>query len=141
MNIVFAVKGSQGFLNGSEVSELLRNLSVVEFSFYLGYPVLQIAEREYCSPVKHWERGRECFRWWTSLVQMKYLGETQNINQIKLELLDSSQGGSPKPSSPQPPALTTLFFSFENKGAELKTTPVLEKVKPEDREQICGCQA
>ena len=47
VNIVFAVKGSQGFLNGSEVSELLRNLTVVEFSFYLGYTVLQIAEREY----------------------------------------------------------------------------------------------
>ncbi|XP_065739871.1 UPF0606 protein KIAA1549 homolog [Phocoena phocoena] len=44
VNIVFAVKGSQGFLNGSEVSEMLRNLSVVEFSFYLGYPVLQVAE-------------------------------------------------------------------------------------------------
>lgn len=47
VNIIFAVKSTQGFLNGSEVSELLRNLSVVEFSFYLGYPVLQIAEREY----------------------------------------------------------------------------------------------
>ncbi|KAM6168222.1 UPF0606 protein KIAA1549 homolog [Erethizon dorsatum] len=44
VNIVFAVKSAQGFVNGSEVSELLRNLSVVEFSFYLGYPVLQIAE-------------------------------------------------------------------------------------------------
>ncbi|XP_069852977.1 UPF0606 protein KIAA1549 homolog [Dipodomys merriami] len=44
VNIIFAVRGTQGFLNGSEVSELLRNLSVVEFSFYLGYPVLQIAE-------------------------------------------------------------------------------------------------
>uniref|UniRef100_A0A8C6R4M3 RIKEN cDNA D630045J12 gene n=1 Tax=Nannospalax galili TaxID=1026970 RepID=A0A8C6R4M3_NANGA len=44
VNIIFAVKGMQGFLNGSEVSELLRNLTVVEFSFYLGYPVLQIAE-------------------------------------------------------------------------------------------------
>ncbi|EHH17720.1 hypothetical protein EGK_14181 [Macaca mulatta] len=44
VNIIFAVKSTQGFLNGSEVSELLRNLSVVEFSFYLGYPVLQIAE-------------------------------------------------------------------------------------------------
>ncbi|XP_057589241.1 UPF0606 protein KIAA1549 homolog [Hippopotamus amphibius kiboko] len=44
VNIIFAVKGSQGLLNGSEVSEMLRNLSVVEFSFYLGYPVLQIAE-------------------------------------------------------------------------------------------------
>ncbi|XP_075862341.1 UPF0606 protein KIAA1549 homolog [Microcebus murinus] len=44
VNIIFAVKSAQGFLNGSEVSELLRNLSVVEFSFYLGYPVLQIAE-------------------------------------------------------------------------------------------------
>ncbi|XP_058152536.1 UPF0606 protein KIAA1549 homolog [Dasypus novemcinctus] len=44
VNIIFAVKSKQGFLNGSEVSELLRNLSVVEFSFYLGYPVLQIAE-------------------------------------------------------------------------------------------------
>ncbi|XP_017355210.1 UPF0606 protein KIAA1549 homolog isoform X2 [Cebus imitator] len=44
VNITFAVRSAQGFLNGSEVSELLRNLSVVEFSFYLGYPVLQIAE-------------------------------------------------------------------------------------------------
>ncbi|XP_040858045.1 UPF0606 protein KIAA1549 homolog isoform X1 [Ochotona curzoniae] len=44
VNIIFGVRGTQGFLNGSEVSELLRNLSVVEFSFYLGYPVLQIAE-------------------------------------------------------------------------------------------------
>ncbi|KAH0510121.1 UPF0606 protein [Microtus ochrogaster] len=44
VNIIFAVKGVQGFLNGSEVSDLLRNLTVVEFSFYLGYPVLQIAE-------------------------------------------------------------------------------------------------
>ncbi|CAK6434373.1 unnamed protein product [Pipistrellus nathusii] len=44
VNIVFAVKGAQGFWNGTQVSELLRNLSVVEFSFYLGYPVLQIAE-------------------------------------------------------------------------------------------------
>ncbi|XP_021548512.1 UPF0606 protein KIAA1549 homolog [Neomonachus schauinslandi] len=44
VNIVFAVRGTQGFLNGTEVSQLLRNLSVVEFSFYLGYPVLQIAE-------------------------------------------------------------------------------------------------
>ncbi|XP_025710701.2 UPF0606 protein KIAA1549 homolog isoform X1 [Callorhinus ursinus] len=44
VNIVFAVRGVQGFLNGTEVSQLLRNLSVVEFSFYLGYPVLQIAE-------------------------------------------------------------------------------------------------
>ncbi|XP_037691992.1 UPF0606 protein KIAA1549 homolog [Choloepus didactylus] len=44
VNIIFAVKSQQGFLNGSEVSELLRNLSMVEFSFYLGYPVLQIAE-------------------------------------------------------------------------------------------------
>ncbi|CAK7295564.1 UPF0606 protein KIAA1549 [Vulpes lagopus] len=44
VNIIFAVRGAQGFLNGTEVSQLLRNLSVVEFSFYLGYPVLQIAE-------------------------------------------------------------------------------------------------
>ncbi|XP_059567904.1 UPF0606 protein KIAA1549 homolog [Myotis daubentonii] len=44
VNIIFAVKGTQGFWNGTQVSELLRNLSVVEFSFYLGYPVLQIAE-------------------------------------------------------------------------------------------------
>ncbi|XP_016075825.1 PREDICTED: UPF0606 protein KIAA1549-like, partial [Miniopterus natalensis] len=44
VNIVFAVRGAQGFWNGTQVSELLRNLSEVEFSFYLGYPVLQIAE-------------------------------------------------------------------------------------------------
>ncbi|XP_074024822.1 UPF0606 protein KIAA1549 homolog [Numenius arquata] len=44
VSIVFAVRGRYGFLNGSEVSEQLRNLSVVEFSFYLGFPVQQIAE-------------------------------------------------------------------------------------------------
>ncbi|XP_074863479.1 UPF0606 protein KIAA1549 homolog isoform X2 [Carettochelys insculpta] len=44
VNIVFVIKNTYEFLNGSEVSEMLRNLSVVEFSFYLGYPVQQIAE-------------------------------------------------------------------------------------------------
>nr|XP_032637857.1 UPF0606 protein KIAA1549 homolog isoform X2 [Chelonoidis abingdonii] len=44
VNIVFAIQNTYGFLNGSEISELLRNLSVVEFSFYLGFPVQQIAE-------------------------------------------------------------------------------------------------
>lgn len=44
VRIIFAVRGAQGFLHGVEVSERLRNLSVVEFSFYLGYPVLQVAE-------------------------------------------------------------------------------------------------
>ncbi|XP_010148760.1 PREDICTED: UPF0606 protein KIAA1549-like, partial [Eurypyga helias] len=44
VSIVFAIRDRYGFLNGSEVSEQLRNLSVVEFSFYLGFPVLQIAE-------------------------------------------------------------------------------------------------
>ncbi|NWS56664.1 K1549 protein, partial [Chunga burmeisteri] len=44
VSIVFAVRDRYGFLNGSEVSEQLRNLSIVEFSFYLGFPVQQIAE-------------------------------------------------------------------------------------------------
>ncbi|XP_041341881.1 UPF0606 protein KIAA1549 homolog isoform X1 [Pyrgilauda ruficollis] len=44
VSIVFAIRDRDGFLNGSEVSEQLRNLSVVEFSFYLGFPVQQIAE-------------------------------------------------------------------------------------------------
>lgn len=47
VSIVFAIRDKYGFLNGSEVSEQLRNLSVVEFSFYLGFPVQQIAECEY----------------------------------------------------------------------------------------------
>lgn len=47
VSIVFAIRDRYRFLNGSEVSEQLRNLSVVEFSFYLGFPVQQIAEREY----------------------------------------------------------------------------------------------
>ncbi|XP_060101632.1 UPF0606 protein KIAA1549 homolog isoform X2 [Heteronotia binoei] len=47
VKIVFAVQEKRGFLNGSEVSEWLRNLSVVEFSFYLGFPVQQIAEPVY----------------------------------------------------------------------------------------------
>ncbi|XP_062454777.1 UPF0606 protein KIAA1549 homolog [Rhea pennata] len=44
VSIVFAIRDRYGFLNGSDVSEQLRNLSVVEFSFYLGFPVQQIAE-------------------------------------------------------------------------------------------------
>ncbi|NWU38586.1 K1549 protein, partial [Hylia prasina] len=44
VSIVFAIQDRYGFLNGSQVSEQLRNLSVVEFSFYLGFPVQQIAE-------------------------------------------------------------------------------------------------
>ncbi|NXC09356.1 K1549 protein, partial [Orthonyx spaldingii] len=44
VSIVFAIRDRYGYLNGSEVSEQLRNLSVVEFSFYLGFPVQQIAE-------------------------------------------------------------------------------------------------
>ncbi|RLW00158.1 hypothetical protein DV515_00009215 [Chloebia gouldiae] len=44
VSIVFAIRDRYGFLNGSEFSEQLRNLSVVEFSFYLGFPVQQIAE-------------------------------------------------------------------------------------------------
>lgn len=47
VQIVFGVREKRGFLNGSEVSELLRNLSVVEFSFYMGFPVQQIAEPIY----------------------------------------------------------------------------------------------
>ncbi|MBN3325772.1 K1549 protein, partial [Atractosteus spatula] len=44
VDIIFAIRDSTGYLNGSEVSSLLRNLNMVEFSFYLGFPVLQIAE-------------------------------------------------------------------------------------------------
>ncbi|XP_021243557.1 UPF0606 protein KIAA1549 homolog isoform X2 [Numida meleagris] len=44
VSIIFAIRDRYGFLNGSEVSEQLRNLSIVEFSFYLGFPVQQIAE-------------------------------------------------------------------------------------------------
>lgn len=47
VDITFAVSGSRGFLMGSNVSNALLKLTVVEFSFYIGFPVLQIAEREY----------------------------------------------------------------------------------------------
>ncbi|XP_053111890.1 UPF0606 protein KIAA1549 homolog isoform X2 [Hemicordylus capensis] len=47
VQVIFAIQEKRGFLNGSEVSEMLRNLSVVEFSFYLGFPVQQIAEPVY----------------------------------------------------------------------------------------------
>ncbi|XP_028813359.1 UPF0606 protein KIAA1549 isoform X4 [Denticeps clupeoides] len=42
--VTFAVRGAQGYLLGSEVSAHLRLLNMVEFSFYLGLPVLQMAE-------------------------------------------------------------------------------------------------
>ncbi|KAM6986068.1 UPF0606 protein KIAA1549 [Aplochiton taeniatus] len=44
VDVTFAVRDSRGYMLGSEVSEHLRKLSVVEFSFYLGFPTLQIAE-------------------------------------------------------------------------------------------------
>lgn len=47
VDITFAVSGLSGYLLGSKVSNALIKLTVVEFSFYIGFPVLQIAEREY----------------------------------------------------------------------------------------------
>ncbi|KAM6895384.1 LOW QUALITY PROTEIN: UPF0606 protein KIAA1549 [Xenentodon cancila] len=44
VEITFAVRDGRGYLTGSEVSEHLRKLSLVEFSFYIGFPALQIAE-------------------------------------------------------------------------------------------------
>nr|XP_057923400.1 UPF0606 protein KIAA1549-like isoform X2 [Doryrhamphus excisus] len=44
VDITFAVRDGRGYLPGSEVSQHLRKLSMVEFSFYIGFPALQIAE-------------------------------------------------------------------------------------------------
>ncbi|XP_030221063.1 UPF0606 protein KIAA1549 isoform X2 [Gadus morhua] len=44
VNIFFAVRGSGGYLLGSEVTNLLLRLTMVEFSYYMGFPVLEIAE-------------------------------------------------------------------------------------------------
>ncbi|KAM4618188.1 UPF0606 protein KIAA1549 [Polymixia lowei] len=44
VDITFAVRGARGYLMGSEVSNLLMKLTMVEFSYYMAFPVLQIAE-------------------------------------------------------------------------------------------------
>ncbi|TMS01092.1 UPF0606 protein [Larimichthys crocea] len=44
VDITFAVRDGRDYLPGSEVSEHLRKLSLVEFSFYIGFPAQQIAE-------------------------------------------------------------------------------------------------
>ncbi|XP_066446896.1 UPF0606 protein KIAA1549 homolog isoform X2 [Eleutherodactylus coqui] len=44
VTVSYVVRERHGFLNGSDVSDQLRNLSLVEFSFFLGFPVKQIAE-------------------------------------------------------------------------------------------------
>ncbi|CAN9498747.1 unnamed protein product [Ophioblennius macclurei] len=44
VDITFTVRDSRGFLAGSEVSDTLMRLTTVEFSYYMGFPVLQIAE-------------------------------------------------------------------------------------------------
>ncbi|XP_051801977.1 UPF0606 protein KIAA1549-like isoform X3 [Acanthochromis polyacanthus] len=44
VDITFAVRDGRGYLPGSGVSEHLRKLTLVEFSFYVGFPALQIAE-------------------------------------------------------------------------------------------------
>lgn len=46
VEITFAVRDMRGYVPGTEVSALLRQLSMVEYSYYLGFPVRQIAERE-----------------------------------------------------------------------------------------------
>lgn len=48
VDITFAVRDGRGYLLGTEVSKHLRMLSLVEFSFYVGFPALQIAERTTC---------------------------------------------------------------------------------------------
>ncbi|XP_037098946.1 UPF0606 protein KIAA1549-like isoform X1 [Syngnathus acus] len=44
VDIVFAVRDGRGYVAGFQVSQHLRKLSPVEFSFYVGFPALQIAE-------------------------------------------------------------------------------------------------
>ncbi|XP_016318437.1 UPF0606 protein KIAA1549 isoform X1 [Sinocyclocheilus anshuiensis] len=44
VEITFAVRDIRGYVPGTEVSAQLRQLGVVEYSYYLGYPVWQIAE-------------------------------------------------------------------------------------------------
>ena len=46
VDITFTLRGKGGYLMGSEVSNALRKLTMVEFSYYMGFPVLQIAERK-----------------------------------------------------------------------------------------------
>ena len=58
VDITFAVRDGRGYLFGSEVSEYLRKLSLVEFSFYIGFPALQIAER---MTHTHTHTHRQCY--------------------------------------------------------------------------------
>ncbi|XP_053742248.1 UPF0606 protein KIAA1549 isoform X2 [Synchiropus splendidus] len=44
VDITFTVRTTRGFLTGSEVSDALMKLTTVEFSYYMGFPVQQIAE-------------------------------------------------------------------------------------------------
>ncbi|XP_030627414.1 UPF0606 protein KIAA1549 [Chanos chanos] len=44
VEVTFAIRDTRGFLRGSDVSAHLRQLSIVEYSFYLGFPAVQIAE-------------------------------------------------------------------------------------------------
>ncbi|XP_034391958.1 UPF0606 protein KIAA1549 [Cyclopterus lumpus] len=44
VDLTFTVHGPRGYLVGSEVSNALMKLTMVEFSYYMGFPVLQIAE-------------------------------------------------------------------------------------------------
>ncbi|XP_077453144.1 UPF0606 protein KIAA1549 isoform X9 [Stigmatopora argus] len=44
VDITFTVRGTQDYLMGSEVSKALMKLTKVEFSYYMGFPVQQIAE-------------------------------------------------------------------------------------------------
>lgn len=53
VDITFTVRSSRGHLMGSEVSNALMKLTMVEFSFYMGFPVLQIAEREFHEAILH----------------------------------------------------------------------------------------
>lgn len=56
VDITFTVRGSKGYVMGSEVSNALMKLTKVEFSYYMGFPVLQIAEREYYKVISPYSR-------------------------------------------------------------------------------------
>ncbi|KAI5093971.1 UPF0606 protein KIAA1549 isoform X2 [Silurus meridionalis] len=45
VDITFAIRDSHGYLRGSDVSAHLRQLHVVEFSFYLGFPAAKMERR------------------------------------------------------------------------------------------------
>nr|XP_023825138.1 UPF0606 protein KIAA1549-like [Salvelinus alpinus] len=116
VDITFALRDGRGYLLGSEVSGHLRRLSTVEFSFYLGFPALQIAEpfhypelnvshhlrSSWVRTARRPSRGKYLIQARTSLIRLTTSHQQPSYTQLRTGFRDTGRSLDEACKIPQP---------------------------------------